>query len=83
MEIATPQMAERKVGRPPARSGGEKAFTARLPVELHRVVGLIAAAQGISLNAALTRAAEAWVKEQPNHKTFERLAREALAEEVE
>lgn len=55
-------MAERKPGRPTARPDGERTLTARLPESLYNTLKGIAFLKGLTINDAVTLAAEDWVK---------------------
>lgn len=79
LESVTPMSESVKAqGRPRQRPEGEQGLTIRLPKKVHRVLRLIAAAEGISLNEALTLAASSWIETRPNYRTYENLAEQAL-----
>lgn len=72
-------MAER--GRPKARPEGEKGLTVRLPTKTHRVLKLLVAAKGLSLNEVFEKLANEWIAHQPEHKQFEKIAESAITQE--
>jgi hypothetical protein len=59
-----------KAGRPKERPEGEHPLTARLPVKTYRTLKLLAAANGVPLNKALTAAVEEWIVRQPGHEAL-------------
>lgn len=58
---------------------GEQGLTVRLPTKTHRVLKLLVAAKGLSLNEVFETLAEEWIAQQPEHKQFEKIAENALS----
>jgi len=69
-------------GRPRTRPGGEQGLTVRLPIKKHRIIKLIAAAKGLSLNDVLEKLIDGWILEQKDHEQFEKMAEDAIAQET-